>query len=47
MSKHRVVIFGAGGTGQKVYHMIEKDVDVIYFVDNDPQKMGGIMRGFL
>lgn len=39
--KKRAVIFGAGGTGQRVYNSIKKEMDVIFFVDNDSQKWGG------
>lgn len=36
-----VVIFGVGGTGQRVYNMIKDDVNVLCFVDNDNNKWGG------
>lgn len=39
-NRKRVVIFGAGGTGQRVYNSIKNEVDVVYFVDNDSQKWG-------
>lgn len=34
------VIFGAGGTGRRIYNMIERDYDVICFVDSDKTKWG-------
>ena len=40
-NRKRVVIFGAGGTGQRVYNSIKNEVDVVFFVDNDSQKWGG------
>lgn len=36
----KVVIFGVGGTGQRVYNMIKDDINVIGFVDNDSSKWG-------
>ena len=38
--KSKVVIFGAGGTGQRVYNLIKDEVNVLGFVDNDPEKWG-------
>lgn len=38
--KKRVVIFGAGGTGRRVYNMIVDEVEVIKFVDSDQEKWG-------
>lgn len=43
--KKRVVIFGAGGTGQRVYNSIKKEMDVLYFVDNDMEKWGAYYDG--
>lgn len=40
-AKKRVVIFGAGGTGQRVYNSIKKEAEVVFFVDNDSKKWGG------
>ena len=42
-NRKRVVIFGAGGTGQRVYNSIKNEVYVVFFVDNDSQKWGGII----
>lgn len=39
--KKRVVIFGAGGTGKRVYNSIKNEADVVFFVDNDSEKWGG------
>lgn len=35
-----VIIFGAGGTGQRIFSMINEDVNVIAFCDNDSNKWG-------
>ncbi len=40
-AKKRVVIFGAGGTGQRVYNSIKSEAEVVFFVDNDSKKWGG------
>lgn len=39
--KKRVVFFGAGGTGKRVYNSIKNEADVVFFVDNDSEKWGG------
>lgn len=39
----RVVIFGAGGTGQRVYNSIKNEMNVQFFVDNDSSKWGGYL----
>ena len=41
----RVVIFGAGGTGQRVYNSIKNEMNVQFFVDNDSSKWGGTYDG--
>lgn len=41
----RVIIFGAGGTGQRVYNSIKNEMDVQFFVDNDSSKWGGCYDG--
>ena len=38
--KKRAVIFGAGGTGQRVYNSIKHEMEVVFFVDNDSTKWG-------
>ncbi|MBR5407083.1 MAG: class I SAM-dependent methyltransferase [Lachnospiraceae bacterium] len=43
--KKRVVIFGAGGTGQRVYNSIKNEMDVVFFVDNDEKKWGSDYDG--
>ena len=40
----RAVVFGAGGTGKRVYNMVKDDADVVFFVDNDPKKWGGVAK---
>lgn len=37
----KAIVFGAGGTGKRVYNMIKNEVEMVCFVDNDPQKQGG------
>lgn len=41
----KAVVFGAGGTGKRVYNMVKNEVEVVCFVDNDPQKVGGYCEG--
>lgn len=41
----KAVVFGAGGTGKRVYNMVKNEVEVVCFVDNDPQKWGGYCEG--
>ncbi|RGY94748.1 TylF/MycF/NovP-related O-methyltransferase [Clostridium sp. AM58-1XD] len=36
----KCVIFGAGGTGRKVYSLVKKEYEVLFFVDNDETKVG-------
>ncbi len=43
--KKRVIIFGAGGTGQRVYNSIKHEMDTVCFVDNDSLKWGGYIDG--
>lgn len=45
MNKKKAVIFGAGGTGGRVYHMIKEEADVLFFVDNDEDKWGKEFHG--
>lgn len=40
MIMRKVVVFGAGGTGRRVYEMIKTQNEVLYFVDNDEEKWG-------
>ena len=40
MDKERTIVFGAGGTGKRVYNMIKDNTQVLYFTDNDSQKWG-------
>lgn len=37
-------MFGAGGTGKRVYNMMKSEVDVIGFVDNDCAKWGTLIE---
>lgn len=39
------IVFGAGGTGRRVYEMIKSFVSVKAFVDNDSGKWGGYYDG--
>ncbi len=39
------VIWGAGGTGRKVYEMSREAIDIICFVDSDETKWGGNIAG--
>lgn len=41
----KAIIFGAGGTGRRVYEMIRQNNDILAFVDNDPSKWGGQYKG--
>ena len=34
------VIYGSTGTGKNVYSLIKEDYDVLYFVDENPQRIG-------
>lgn len=43
--KKRAIIFGAGGTGQRVYNSIKHEMKVLFFVDNDKTKWGGTYDG--
>ena len=45
MGKARTIVFGAGGTGRRVYKMIRDTTNVLFFVDNDCQKWGGKCEG--
>lgn len=38
----RGVVFGAGGTGRHVYEMSKDSVDILFFVDSDETKWGGV-----
>lgn len=42
--KKKVLIFGAGATGETTYDDIKKDADVIGFIDNNSQKWGGTSK---
>lgn len=46
MNKKRVVLFGAGGVGRRLFDLLseEADVEVIAFVDNDSEKHGSEYR---
>lgn len=41
----RAIVFGAGGTGRRVYEMVKSTDTVIAFVDNDVEKAGGVYDG--
>lgn len=43
--KKKVFIWGAGGTGKKVYHMIKQEVDVLGFIDMNEQKQNTTLEG--
>lgn len=47
MEKQRVVLFGAGGVGRRLFDLLleEDDVEVVAFVDNDSDKHGTEYRG--
>lgn len=34
------IVFGAGGTGHRVYEMVQENTDILFFVDNDKNKWG-------
>lgn len=38
MNQKKTVIFGAGQTGRRLYHILKKDRDIRFFVDNDQMK---------
>lgn len=40
MFMNNLVIFGAGGTGRRVYHMMKNQYNIISFVDNDSSRWG-------
>ncbi len=40
--KRKVILFGAGDGGLRVYYMLGQQFEVIAFVDNDPSKQGDI-----
>lgn len=42
----RAVIYGAGGTGSKLYELIKDTVEVVAFADSDPAKTGGTSARF-
>ena len=44
MGRERAVIWGAGGTGRRVRNMIKDDATVCFFVDNDPEKWGVLVK---
>ncbi len=35
------VIYGSTGTGKNVYSQVKEKYDVLYFVDEDPKRVGG------
>lgn len=37
---HKAVIFGAGGTGKRIYSMVKNEAEITCFVDNDQKKWG-------
>lgn len=41
MKKEKAIIFGAAGTGEKIYKKIKDKVEVIFFSENDSKKWGG------
>lgn len=43
--KDRVVIFGAAGTGQKIYKQIKDSEDVLFFVENNKKLWGSHVDG--
>lgn len=48
MRKHqRAYIFGAGSTGRKSLTDIKKHYEVIGFLDNDSNKWGGSIEGYM
>lgn len=38
MKKEKVIIWGCGSTGKKIYNQIKNDKDVLFFIDADPSK---------
>lgn len=38
----RVVIYGAGGTGGKIFELVKDNAKVIVFSDSDPAKWGDV-----
>lgn len=46
VERMRVVLFGAGGVGRRLFDLLseEDEVEVIAFVDNDPDKHGSVYR---
>ena len=43
--KDRVVIFGAAGTGQKIYKQIKDTEDVLFFAENNKKLWGNYVDG--
>ena len=42
----KLIIFGAGGTGRRVFNLLKNEYEVLFFVDNDVHKWGGICEGY-
>ena len=40
----KVLIFGTGSTGRRIFDEIKDSVQVIGFLDNDSTKWGGVYR---
>lgn len=43
--KEKVIMFGAGGGGRRLYSQLNSQYDVIYFLDNDKRKIGTTCEG--
>ena len=42
----KIVIFGFGRQGKKMYQTLKKDFDIVAIVDNSPEKQGKQMEGY-
>lgn len=36
--KEKVIIWGCGGTGKKIFHNIKDKKKILFFIDSDPSK---------
>lgn len=46
MDSRRCLIFGAGSLGTNILNILKKnDIEPVLFLDNDPQKWGGLLQG--
>lgn len=43
----KTLIFGTGSTGRRIYDELKSSCNIIGFLDNDPEKWGGMWMVFL